>query len=105
MRAINIFILLAFIFLNACSSIEVAEVVTKTSIKVAENVAKSAKKISGDDKINQENTNLETTMATPNDPFKTGGILPTETMPTGIANVVNRDYRGLMKAIEKKKGR
>ena len=50
-------------------------------------------------------TNLETTMATPNDPFKTGGILPTETMPTGIANVVNRDYRGLMKAIEKKKGR
>ena len=39
MRAINIFIILVFILLNACASIEVAEVVTKTSIKVAENVS------------------------------------------------------------------
>ena len=38
-------------------------------------------------------------------PFATGAPLPTEAMPTEIANVVNRDYRGLMKAIENKKGR
>ena len=60
MRAINIFILLAFIFLNACSSLEVAEVLTKTSIKVAENVAKSAEKMSGNNNKIQENANLET---------------------------------------------
>ena len=50
-------------------------------------------------------TNLETTMASPSDPFKTGGILPTEAMPSPVQNVVTRDYRDLMKAIEKKKGR
>ena len=32
-------------------------------------------------------------------------MAPTEIMPTEVANVVNRDYRSLMKAIEKKKGR
>ena len=38
-------------------------------------------------------TNTQSTMA------------PTESMPTEVASVVNRDYRSLMKAIEKKKGR
>jgi hypothetical protein len=50
-------------------------------------------------------TNTESALASVNDPFSTSGVLPTENMPTGIANVVNRDYRSLMKAIEKKKGR
>ena len=44
-------------------------------------------------------------MAPTSDPFSTSGIVPTETMPTEIAGVVNRDYRSLMKAIEKKKGK
>jgi hypothetical protein len=50
-------------------------------------------------------TNTESALAPVNDPFSTSGILPTENMPTGIANVVNRDYRALMQAIDKKKGR
>jgi adenine C2-methylase RlmN of 23S rRNA A2503 and tRNA A37 len=40
-----------------------------------------------------------------NEPFNTADPIPVETMPTSVANVVNRDYRGLMKAIENKKGR
>ena len=43
-------------------------------------------------------------MAPVEDPFKSSGIIPTEAMPTEVANVVNRDYRSLMKAIDKKKG-
>ena len=39
------------------------------------------------------NTNTQTAMA------------PTETMPTEVANVVTRDYRELMKAIDNKKGK
>ena len=31
--------------------------------------------------------------------------IPVEAMPTPVQNVVNRDYRELMKAIDKKKGR
>ena len=31
--------------------------------------------------------------------------VPVEAMPESVANVVNRDYSDLMKAIEKKKGR
>ena len=50
-------------------------------------------------------TNTESALASVSDPFSTSGVLPTENMPTGIANVVNRDYRSLMKAIDKKKGR
>ena len=50
-------------------------------------------------------TNTQTAMAPVNDPFSTSGVVPTEVMPTKIANVVNRDYRGLMKAIDKKKGK
>tara|TARA_Y100001963_G_scaffold43760_1_gene61415 strand:+ start:116 stop:559 length:444 start_codon:yes stop_codon:yes gene_type:complete len=53
----------------------------------------------------QGDTNTETTMASPTDPFGSDGILPTEAMPTPVQNVVNRDYRDLMKAIDKKKGR
>ena len=51
----------------------------------------------------QGDTNTQTAMAPVNDPFSTSGVVPTEVMPTKIANVVNRDYRGLMQAIEKKK--
>ena len=50
-------------------------------------------------------TNTQSAMAPINDPFSTSGVVPTEVMPTKIANVVNRDYRGLMKAIDKKKGK
>ena len=51
-------------------------------------------------------TNLQSTMTvSPGDPFKTGGVLPTEAMPDPIQKVVNRDYRALMQAIDKKKGK
>ena len=50
-------------------------------------------------------TNLETTMASPSDPFKTSGVLPTESMPDPVQKVVNRDYRELMQAIDKKKNK
>ena len=53
----------------------------------------------------QGDTNTQTAMAPVNDPFSTSGAIPTEVMPSKIANVVNRDYRSLMKAIDKKKGR
>ena len=49
-------------------------------------------------------TNTQSAMAPINDPFSTSGIIPTENMPTEVANVVNRDYRSLMKTIDKKKG-
>ena len=41
------------------------------------------------------------------DPFSTGGSLPMDTtgMPAEVASAVTRDYSGLMKAINKKKGR
>ena len=44
-------------------------------------------------------------MAPVGDPFSSSEVLPTEAMPAPVQNVVNRDYRDLMKAIEKKKGR
>jgi dGTP triphosphohydrolase len=50
-------------------------------------------------------TNTESTMATPTDPFGNSGVLPTEVMPAPVQNVVNRDYRALMQAIDKKKGK
>tara|TARA_B100000029_G_scaffold310949_1_gene303466 strand:+ start:41 stop:565 length:525 start_codon:yes stop_codon:yes gene_type:complete len=53
MRAINIFIF--FIFLHGCASIEVAEVVTKTSIKVAEKVADAKTLISGSKETEDNN--------------------------------------------------
>ena len=53
----------------------------------------------------QGDTNTQVATAPINDPFSAPGALPVENLPNGIANVVNRDYRGLMKAIEKKKGR
>ena len=51
----------------------------------------------------QGDTNTQTAMAPVNDPFGTTEVIPTEAMPTSVAKVVNRDYRGLMQAIEKKK--
>ena len=53
----------------------------------------------------QGDTNTQVATAPINDPFSAPGALPVENLPNGIANVVNRDYRSLMKAIEKKKGR
>ena len=50
-------------------------------------------------------TNTQTALAPVNDPFSTSGVVPIENMPTEVANVVNRDYRSLMQAIDKKKGR
>ena len=96
----------------------------ETAVKIPSNVKNSLKeKIMGKKPFKKQNfasnstlndllnetaagdTNTESALAPVNDPFSTSGILPTENMPTGIANVVNRDYRSLMKAIEKKKGR
>ena len=45
-------------------------------------------------------TNTQTAMAPVTDPFSSSDVLPTEAMPTEVANVVNRDYRDLMKAID-----
>ena len=50
-------------------------------------------------------TNTQTAMAPIADPFSSPDIVPTEALPTEVANVVNRDYRELMKAIDKKKGK
>ena len=49
-------------------------------------------------------TNTQTANAPIADPFSSSDVLPTEVLPTKVANVVNRDYRSLMKAIDKKKG-
>ena len=53
----------------------------------------------------QGDTNTQVATAPVNDPFSAPGVVPTESLPSGVANVVNRDYRSLMKAIDKKKGR
>tara|TARA_Y100001963_G_C6746724_1_gene431998 strand:+ start:610 stop:1044 length:435 start_codon:yes stop_codon:yes gene_type:complete len=53
----------------------------------------------------QGDTNTQTAMAPATDPFSTSGIIPTETMPESVANVVTRDYRSLMQAIDNKKGK
>ena len=50
-------------------------------------------------------TNTQTGMAPVGDHYSSSEVLPTEAMPAPVQNVVNRDYRDLMKAIEKKKGR
>ena len=57
--------------------------------------------------IADRDTNLErgTSPVNLSQPFSTTEPFPTEAMPAGVANAVNRDYRDLMKAIEKKKGR
>ena len=53
----------------------------------------------------QGDTNTQTAMAPIADPFSSKDIIPTEALPPKVANVVNRDYRSLMKAIDKKKGK
>ena len=55
----------------------------------------------------QGDTNLErgTSPVSLSQPFNTTDSMPIETMPTEIANVVNRDYRELMRTIDSKKGR
>ena len=53
----------------------------------------------------QGNTNTETAMAPVNDPFSAAGAVPTEAMPKQLQGIVNRDYRSLMQAIDKKKGK
>jgi len=52
---------------------------------------------------NTESGNAPVNMA---QPFSTGAPLPMDTagMPESVANAVTRDYSGLMKAIDKKKG-
>ena len=53
-------------------------------------------------------TNTQSAMApvSLSQPFATGAPLPMDTtgMPASVANAVTRDYSGLMKAIDKKKG-
>ena len=53
---------------------------------------------------NTESGNAPVSMA---QPFSTAAPLPmnTEGMPTEVADAVTRDYSGLMKAIDKKKGK
>ena len=57
----------------------------------------------------QGDTNLESGNApvSMDQPFSSGAPLPTDTtgMPPEVAEAVTRDYSGLMKAIEKKKGK
>ena len=53
----------------------------------------------------QGDTNTQTTMASVDDPFSSAGEVPVESMPQELQGVINRDYRSLMKAIDKKKGR
>ena len=53
----------------------------------------------------QGDTNTQTAMASVSDPFSTTQVIPTEALPEGVAKVVNRDYRGLMQAIDNKKGK
>ena len=55
----------------------------------------------------QGDTNLESGNAPINmaQPFNSASPMPIEAMPESVANVVNRDYSSLMKAIEKKKGK
>ena len=53
----------------------------------------------------QGDTNTQTTMAPVSDPFSAAGEIPVESMPQELQGVVNRDYRSLMQAIQKKKGR
>ena len=50
-------------------------------------------------------TNTQTAMAPTSDPFSSSEPMSTAGMPTEVANAVTRDYSGLMKAINKKKGR
>ena len=54
------------------------------------------------------NTNTQTAQAPVSmaQPFATGAPLPMDTtgMPSSVADAVTRDYSGLMKAINKKKG-
>ena len=53
----------------------------------------------------QGDTNLEkgTSPVNLSQPFSTTEPLPTEAMPAGVANAVNRDYRELMRAMDKRK--
>ncbi len=50
-------------------------------------------------------TNTQTAMAPISDPFSTGAPMDVIGMPTEVAKAVTRDDSGLMKAIEKKKGK
>ena len=50
-------------------------------------------------------TNTQSAMAPVSDPFSTGAPMETAGMPESVANAVTRDYSGLMKAIDKKKGK
>ena len=53
----------------------------------------------------QGSTNTETSNSPVNisQPFASGAPLPTEGIPTEVADAITRDYSGLMKAINKKK--
>ena len=53
----------------------------------------------------QGDTNTQTAMAPVSDPFSSTELIPTESMPNNLQKVVNRDYRSLIKAMEKKKVR
>ena len=53
----------------------------------------------------QGDTNLErnTSPVSLSQPFNSSAPIPTESMPVEVANVVNRDYRELMRAMDKRK--
>lgn len=53
----------------------------------------------------QGDTNLErgSSPVSLSQPFNTSSPIPTEAMPAEVANVVNRDYRELMRAMDKRK--
>ena len=53
----------------------------------------------------QGDTNLErgSTPVSLSQPFDPSSPIPVESMPSEVANVVNRDYRELMRAMDKRK--
>ena len=53
----------------------------------------------------QGDTNTQTAMAPITDPFSSSGMIPTEALPNEVQNAVNRDYRSLMKAMDKRKNK
>jgi len=53
----------------------------------------------------QGDTNTQTAMASITDPFSSSGMIPTEALPNEVQNAVNRDYRSLMKAMDKRKNK
>ena len=78
---------------------------TKSSLKEKIMGKKSIKKQNFVQNTTLNNLLNETAQGDTNTETANAPGIPVETMPAPVQNVVNRDYRELMKAIKKKKGR